>query len=207
MGHLELVRASADLPRAIRRDLAVAWRDAVRASRIVRNLLVFAGSGRLNMRLVNLNAVVTRVFRLRARSLKATGVEVVRQLDADLPLVRADGLLLQQAILNVVINAEQAMAGAGRITIRSLVASGAGSVRLEVEDSGPGVPADVRGRLFEPFFTTKEVGKGTGLGLAIAFGIVQAHRGTLVVDNHAGGGARFALSLPIATDRARAAAL
>ena len=206
MGHLELVRATPDLPRAIRRDLAVAWRDAERASRIVRNLLVFAGSGRLNLRLVNLNAVVTRVFRLRARQLKAAGIEVVRQLEPDLPLVRADGLLLQQAILNVVINAEQALAGAGRITARSRREPGTDSVRLEVDDSGPGVAPDVRGRVFEPFFTTKDVGKGTGLGLAIAFGIVQAHGGTLDVDNHADGGARFALSLPIATDRTRAAA-
>ena len=79
------------------------------------------------------------------------------------------------------------------------------SVRLEVEDSGPGVPPEVRGRLFEPFFTTKDVGKGTGLGLSIAFGIVQAHGGTLEVENHAGGGARFALNLPIATERSRAA--
>ncbi len=206
MGHLELVRASPDLAAGIRRDVAVAWRDAERASRIVRNLLVFAGSGRLNMRLVNLNAVVTRVFRLRARSLKAAGVAVVRQLEADLPLVRADGLLLQQAILNLVINAEQAMAGPGRMTIRSFLEPASDSVRLEVEDSGPGVAPELRGRLFEPFFTTKDVGKGTGLGLSIAFGIVQAHGGTLDADNHAGGGARFVLSLPVATDRRRAAA-
>ena len=205
MGHLELVRASADLPRAIRRDLAVAWRDAVRASRIVRNLLVFAGSGRLNMRLVNLNAVVTRVLRLRAPSLKVTGVEVVRQLDADLPLVRADGLLLQQAILNVVINAEQAMAGAGRITVRSFPRARPGACDSKSMTPARACPPDVRRRLFEPFFTTKDVGKGTGLGLAIAFGIVQAHQGTLEVDNHAGGGARFALNLPIATERARTA--
>ena len=71
------------------------------------------------------------------------------------------------------------------------------SVRLVVEDSGPGLSDDVRSRLFEPFFSTKDVGKGTGLGLAIAFGILQAHGGSIEADNHPDGGARFSLMLPV----------
>jgi PAS domain S-box-containing protein len=196
LGHLELMRAGAGLAPDLRRDLRLVYREAERAARIVKNLLVFAGSWRLRVRPLSVNALVTRVVRLRARAHRSASVEVIRHLDADLPRVRADGTLLQQALLNIVLNAEQAMGGAGRLTVRSQVHA-EGQVRVTVEDTGPGLTAAVRSRLFEPFFTTKEVGAGTGLGLAIAFGIVRAHGGTLEADNHPGGGARFVVTLPV----------
>jgi len=147
---------------------------------------------------MNLNLLAGRVLRLRARALDRARIDVVRELDASLPLVKADGLLLQQAVLNVVLNAEQAMDGQpGRLVVRTERDRGH-AARLVVEDSGPGLGDDVRSRLFEPFFSTKEVGKGTGLGLAIAFGILQAHGGSIEADNHPDGGARFVLTLPIA---------
>jgi signal transduction histidine kinase len=198
LGHLELMRASPELPPAIKRDLGLVYREADRAARIVRNLLVFAGSGRLRTRSLNLNTLAGRVLRLRARALDRAGSDVVREFDASLPLVKADGLLLQQAVLNVVLNAEQAMDGQkGRLVVRTEFDRERRVARLLVEDSGPGLGDAVRSRLFEPFFSTKEVGKGTGLGLAIAFGILQAHGGSIEADNHPDGGARFTLTLPI----------
>jgi len=198
LGHLELMRASPSLPPSLKRDLGLVYREADRAARIVRNLLVFAGSGRLRTRSMNLNLLAGRVLRLRARALDRARIDVVRELDASLPLVKADGLLLQQAVLNVVLNAEQAMDGQpGRLVVRTRFDRGRHAARLVVEDSGPGLCEDVRSRLFEPFFSTKEVGKGTGLGLAIAFGILQAHGGSIEADNHPDGGARFILTLPI----------
>ena len=199
LGHLELMRASPSLPPSLKRDLGLVYREADRAARIVRNLLVFAGSGRLRTRSMNLNLLAGRVLRLRARALDRARIDVVREFDASLPLVKADGLLLQQAVLNVVLNAEQAMDGQpGRLVVRTERDRGRHAARLVVEDSGPGLGDDVRSRLFEPFFSTKEVGKGTGLGLAIAFGILQAHGGSIEADNHPDGGARFVLTLPIA---------
>jgi signal transduction histidine kinase len=194
LGHLELVRTTGNLPRHARRDLAMIYREADRAARIVRDLLLFAGSGRLTVRPVRLNLVVARTLRLRSAALREAGIEVVRAFDPRLPRVKGDNLLIQQALLNIIVNAEQAMAGPGRLTVATRrVGEG---VAVVIQDSGPGLNPDVRSRLFEPFFTTKEVGKGTGLGLAIAYGIAQAHGGTLDADNHPAGGAQFVLTLP-----------
>jgi signal transduction histidine kinase len=194
LGHLELVRASASLPAPVRRDLALIHREANRAARIVRNLLVFAGSGRLHRRALTLNAIAGRVLKLRAKALKGAGIHVERRLSDGLPRIKGDALLLQQAVLNVVINAEQAMGQGGTLTVTTR-ASGRRQIEIAIEDSGPGLTPEVRSRLFEPFFTTKDVGHGTGLGLAIAYGIVQAHGGSIEACNHAAGGARFAITL------------
>jgi CheY-like chemotaxis protein len=99
-------------------------------------------------------------------------------------------------LLNLITNAFQAMEEAGgRLTVRSRLS--AGRLRVEVEDAGPGVPADIRTRIFDPFFTTKPVGKGTGLGLSVAHGIVSAHEGRIWVEDGTGGGARFVIELPV----------
>ena len=194
LGHLELLRASGDLPAPLRRDLSLVYREADRAARIVHNLLVFAGSGRLRRRALTLNAVVGRVLRLRAKAHKGAHIEVVRNLADALPKVKGDGLLLQQALLNLMLNAEQAMGGHGQLVVTT-AATAEGQVTIAVDDSGPGLSPEVQARLFEPFFTTKEVGSGTGLGLAIAFGIVNAHGGTIEATTRDEGGARFTISL------------
>ena len=178
----------------MRRDLSLVYREADRAARIVHNLLVFAGSGRLRRRALTLNAVVGRVLRLRAKAHKGAHIEVVRNLADALPKVKGDGLLLQQALLNLVLNAEQAMGGHGQLVVTT-AATADGQVTIAVDDSGPGLSPEVQARLFEPFFTTKEVGSGTGLGLAIAFGIVNAHGGTIEATTRDEGGARFTISL------------
>ena len=202
LGHLELLKGAPELSGGARRDVSLVYRETDRAARIVRNLLVIAGSGQVRERSLNVNNVISRVLRLRAGAWRHGSIQVTRELDPSRPRVRGDGFLLQQALLNIVMNAEQAMEGTGRLTVRSQHAQDAGVVRVVVDDSGPGLPPDVRSRLFEPFFTTKDVGQGTGLGLAIAYGIVQAHGGTLEADNIPGGGARFVLTLPAASQKA-----
>lgn len=194
LGHLELVRTAHTLSAPLRRDLRLVYREAERAARIVRNLLVFAGSGRLTRRSLNVTTVVARVLQLRSAAHRIAQIEISRDLGEGLPRVKGDSLLLQQAVLNLILNAEQAMAGRGRLTISTRAAEG-GHVRIVVEDSGPGLSREVRARLFEPFFTTKEVGAGTGLGLAITYGIVKAHGGTIEAVNGDQGGARFTISL------------
>ena len=198
LGHLELIRRTR-LPPPIARDLSLVYREADRAARIVRNLLVFAGSGRLTRRRLSLNRVVTDVLALRAGNQRASGIEAVCTLDAALPYVSGDRLLLQQALVNLVVNAEQAMSEGGRLVVRTELARD--GARVIVADNGRGMDDQVRARLFEPFYTTREASGGTGLGLAIVYGIVKAHGGTIDLESSPGKGASFRITLTPATRR------
>src|SRR5262249_31392948 len=154
------------------------YREADRAAKIVRNLLVFAGSRRLTRRRVSLNAVLQKVVALRQEACRSLQIEVVRHYDENLPRVQSDPLLLHQVFLNMVMNADQAIATAarpGRIEITTATLDGGNRLVATIRDTGNGIAPDDLNRIFEPFYTTKEVGKGTGLGLAIAYGIVNEH--------------------------------
>ncbi len=200
LGHLELLRTTGAFPKELRRDMQRIYREADRAAKIVRNLLVFAGSRRLVRKRTSINAALSRVLALRAPAFRASNIEVVRRHEEGLPRVKGDPLLLQQALLNIVINAEQAIAGAGgRIETRTYTRppNDEQCVVVEIRDTGPGIPSTVMPHLFEPFYTTKEVGKGTGLGLAITYGIIQEHGGQIAAANHPDGGAVFTVRLPV----------
>jgi signal transduction histidine kinase len=202
LGHIELLRATGAFPKDIRRDMQRIYREADRAAKIVRNLLVFAGSRRLVRRRTSVNATLSRVLALRAPAFRTCNIEVTRRHDEKLPRIKGDPLLLQQAFLNIVLNAEQAIgAGGGRIETRTAFREdgrhGRGSVQVEIRDTGPGIRPEALSRVFEPFYTTKEVGKGTGLGLAITYGIIQEHGGQIIVSNHPEGGAVFTVQLPV----------
>jgi C4-dicarboxylate-specific signal transduction histidine kinase len=203
LGHIELlIQETGQIPLRAKRDLKLVYREAERAAKIVHNLLVFAGSRRITRRRLNVNHVVTRVLRLRGAAAAATSIEIVKHLDPNLPRVAGDALLLQQAVLNIVMNAEQALAtieGPRRLELRTRLA-GRRKIEIQIADNGPGISPDVMPRLFEPFFTTKEVGQGTGLGLAIAYGIMQEHDGRLMAANRLEGGAVFTLELPYGSE-------
>lgn len=198
LGHLELMLEVGEHNATHRTELRRAYHDAERAAKIVRDLLVFSGSQRVKRRRVNVERLLSRVIAMREGALRPTDFDIVREGTLDLPDVSGDPGLLQQALLNVLINGEQAMAetaGPGQITITTAVEQGV--VVIAIADSGPGIPPDVLPRIFDPFFTTKEVGKGTGLGLAITYGIMQEHHGSITAGSTARG-AVFTLQLPIA---------
>jgi two-component system NtrC family sensor kinase len=139
---------------------------------------------------------VERVLTLATNAGITQKVTIVRDLAPGLPSTAGDPGQLQQVFLNLITNGFQAMEDTGgQLTVRSRLA--AGRLRVDVEDTGPGVAADIRPRIFDPFFTTKPVGKGTGLGLSVAHGIVSAHEGRISVEDAPGGGARFVVELPI----------
>lgn len=120
---------------------------------------------------------------------------------ANVPLVTVDANQIKQVFVNLLINAFQAMARGGRITLKTAVDSAAGLMVVSVADSGPGIPEKIIDRIFDPFFTTKETGRGTGLGLAVSYGIIKKHGGDITVESRMGDGALFSLQLPLDQDR------
>jgi signal transduction histidine kinase len=197
MGHLELLIDHSEPARPVRRELRRIYQEADRTSRIVRNLLVFSGSRRMARRKLRVDRVVRRAIASRRAALARADIDVVQHTSDALPMISGDLLLLQQAFLNILINAEHAIESSGsggRIDVTTAVAGG--DVVTTVRDTGPGIPKEILPRIFDPFFTTKDVGKGTGLGLAIAYGIVTEHGGGIQAVNAPGGGAIFTITLP-----------
>jgi len=175
--------------------------EAERAKRIARNLLLFARGGKSERAPVDLNEIVERTVEMRAYELRLENIRVELDLSERLPQARADAAQIQQALLNLVVNAEQAIRQtkeSGHIWIRSKPIP-ENRIALEVADDGPGVPPEVILRIFDPFFTTKPAGIGTGLGLSILYGIIHQHGGEVSVENRPGGGAVFTLQLPSVT--------
>ena len=173
--------------------------EAERASRIVKNLLGYARHAEPERTRTDVNEVIERTLALRDYELKVGDIIVRCELDPTLPATLADAHQLQQAILNLLINAEHAIRegrGHGRIQVRTRRISNS-RVSIEISDDGPGITREVASRVFEPFFTTKPSGVGTGLGLAIVKRIVEQHEGKVGLENLPAGGAKFTIELPL----------
>jgi two-component system NtrC family sensor kinase len=182
------------------RDVDAIHNAADRAARIVRNLQTFARKRHTTRTTVELNQVVVETLALRAYEQRAANVVIVLALAAGLPPIFADPHQIQQILLNLIINGEQAMLaahGRGTLVLRSWHDLDRDAVVLEVNDDGPGMPEEVQAKVFDPFFTTKAVGKGTGLGLTVAYAIAHEHGGRLRVESGHGRGASFFLELPV----------
>jgi signal transduction histidine kinase/BarA-like signal transduction histidine kinase len=188
------------LDASLRHGLDTILSESERAARIVRNLLTFARKRQTTRMMVDVNQIVAETLALRAYDLRLTNIRVIDALAAGLPQVFADGHQMQQVLLNLIINAEQAMLsanGRGILVVRSWHDVEQEAVVLEINDDGPGIPEDVQPKIFDPFFTTKEVGKGTGLGLTVAYAIVQEHGGRIRLESRPGAGASFYVELPV----------
>jgi two-component system cell cycle sensor histidine kinase/response regulator CckA len=184
----------------VRRGLETILSESERAARIVRNLLTFARKRQTTRAMVDVNQVVRETLALRSYEQRVTNITVIEALAAGLPQVFADGHQVQQVLLNLIINAEQAMLaahGRGTIVLRTWHDPDQETVILEINDDGPGIPTDLQPKIFDPFFTTKEVGKGTGLGLTVAYAIVQEHGGRIRLESRIGSGASFYVELPV----------
>src|SRR5439155_8518093 len=159
--------------------------------------LAFARAGGSQRTLVDLNDIVRRTFALRSYHLTTLNIAVTLELSPAEPKFWADPSELQQMLLNLLINAEQALVSVE--TPRTIVVRTAASedeVRLEVADSGPGIAPEIRARIFDRFFTTKPEGVGTGLGLSICYGVAREHGGRIWADSPPRGGATFYVALP-----------
>ena len=180
-----------------RHALETIHHEAMRAAKIVSHLLTFARQRPAERMDTDLNAIVTDTLALRRYALRTAQIELEVMLDPAMPHTWADPFQLQQVVLNLIGNAEHALAdwqGTRRITIWTR--HDAERLTVAVADSGPGVQQDQRDRIFNPFYTTKPVGQGTGLGLSISDGIVREHGGQLRVESQPGEGATFFMELP-----------
>jgi two-component system NtrC family sensor kinase len=196
----ERLSQKATLDDSVRRGLETILSESERAARIVRNLLTFARKRQTTRAMVDVNQVMRETLALRSYEQRVSNITVIDALAAGLPQVFADGHQLQQVLLNLIINAEQAMLsarGRGVVVVRTWHDAEQESVVLEINDDGPGIPNDVQPRIFDPFFTTKDVGKGTGLGLTVAYAIVQEHGGRIRLESKHGSGASFYVELPV----------
>jgi two-component system NtrC family sensor kinase len=167
-----------------------------RCGQIMRNLLTFARQSPVEQAPQNLNVVIDRAIKLVKHQAELKSVELVASLDERMPEISCDGGKMQQVFLVLLSNALEALSQAGRIEIRSEWDASSGTARVRVRDNGPGIPADLLGRVFDPFFTTKDSGQNTGLGLAIARGIVEQHGGTIGVQSLPGEYTEFFVALP-----------
>ncbi|NUP69885.1 MAG: response regulator [Gemmatimonadaceae bacterium] len=184
-----------------RESLEVIRGETIRASQVVKDLLAFARRSEPQSAPLDLNAVVGRTLRMRQYQFNEAAVRVESELAADLPAVMGDARQLQQVCLNLLTNAVQAMSPAGGV-LRVRTYQTDDRVRLEVQDTGPGIAGSARAHIFEPFFTTKKEGEGTGLGLSVSYGIVTSHGGTIEVAETGPQGTTFRVSLPAASGTA-----
>ena len=193
MGHAQIASESLPADAAARDDLQQILRAANRASELTRQLLAFARRQVTQPRPVDLNTLVREARKLLERLL---GEDIMLRTETapDLPLVLLDPGQLEQVLVNLAVNARDAMPGGGLLTIATRARGD--RVEIDVVDTGIGIPAEQHASVFEPFFTTKEHGKGTGLGLATCYGIVRQAGGTIELTSEPGHGSRFRIVLP-----------
>jgi two-component system NtrC family sensor kinase len=195
-----------DRPRPRELEIIVAQTD--RITKLIQQLLNFARPTRIAVQPVKLNDLLREILGLTEHQIAKERITVTTDLQADLPAIAGDENQLEQAFLNIVINAWHAMPAGGTLTLRTRIVSAgdlprrAGrpappAVEVIIADTGIGIPAEHLPRIFDPFFSTKGVGRGTGLGLAITRRIVEDHRGTIEVASEVGRGTTFTIRLPV----------
>lgn len=202
VGQALMLREEVEDPSITRRIEKISG-SAERCSKIVKTFLAMARQKPVTLAPVSLNSVVETALDVAAYGLRTMGATVETDLAEVLPAVLADEDQIAQVFVNLIVNAEQALADKGaesRVVLRTWLDEASGQVMASVSDNGPGVPPAMRARVFEPFFTTKGIGKGTGVGLALCHRIVGTHGGTLELDESDEGGARFTFALPRAPE-------
>jgi two-component system, NtrC family, sensor kinase len=182
-------------------------KETDRSLEILKNLLKFSRQETAEMTIIDLNAVVADTIKLVSHQLMMKEVRVEPRLCVQSLHVRGNANQIEQVLLNLFINAGDAMEGKGGGTVTvTTEAPEASTARIRVADNGNGIPPEIVGKIFDPFFTTKPVGKGTGLGLSVSYGIVKEHKGEISVESRVGEGATFTILMPRVETPAEAAA-
>lgn len=174
--------------------------ESTRCGQILRNLLSFARQDDLEKSFFNLGTMLQEIFLLIGNRMELQNIRLVRRIAENLPSIFGDRNRLKQAVLNLVLNAVEAMPDGGTISLSVDLYPDADHLRIRVGDTGQGIPKELHGGLFEPFATTKQHGKGVGLGLSVVYGVIAQHGGTVEVESEEGQGATFTLILPISKE-------
>ncbi|HHT9135393.1 MAG TPA: PAS domain-containing sensor histidine kinase [Candidatus Avalokitesvara rifleensis] len=170
-----------------------------RASEIIERLLQFARPTTRRSEPTNINQILEEALELTSKQLVHQHISVQKEFHGAVPMINADGKLLKQVFLNIILNASNAMSEGGRLWIKTSVEKKQQPHQIEItfKDSGPGIPKEDIDKVFDPFFTTMPVGEGTGLGLSICYGIIKEHGGTIRVESNPGRGSVFVITLPL----------
>jgi two-component system NtrC family sensor kinase len=192
--------ADGEKGRKLEETLATMESEVARCGDIVRNLLLFSRRREPHHDPVDLNGVIDRSVRLIRHQADLNSVAIELALEPGLPEVICDASQIEQATLAALMNGLEAMPDGGILTVRTGLDPEHGQVRIEIEDTGIGIPDAIRDKIFEPFFSTKSEGKGTGLGLSVMYGIVQAHGGRIDFDSTPGSGTCFRMRLPLVAE-------
>jgi len=195
LGFAQLARKCQRLPESAKQDIEKIESASLHAREVIKKLLVFARQMPPEKTRVNLDQVVEEALDFVGARCAEAGIEVECSLAPDLTEIRADAAQLSQVLVNLIVNALQAMPKGGKLTVRTRACEN--DVSLIVEDTGTGMSEDVQEQILVPFFTTKDVGEGTGLGLPVVHGIVTSHGGSIQVESKLGRGTRFEIRLPV----------
>ena len=171
--------------------------QATRCRDIIRGLLDFSRQRKPDKTLSNINTVMEQCLSFVENQALFLNINITKNFQEDLPMMVIDASQIERVIMNMIINAAEAMEGEGDLILTTRSVQGDSFVELEFRDTGPGITGENIEKIFDPFFTTKDVGHGTGLGLAISFGVVKAHSGTISVDSEIGKGTTFIVRLPV----------
>ena len=191
-------RDDLDLDPKLKRELSLINQETERCVRLVQNLLIFSRAKGVEKAYTSINSAIEAALEPRRYHLMVNNIELGVDLQPDIPRTMLDPYKIQQVILNLIVNAEQALTefgGSGKLVVKSTEVGD--SIHIIVSDNGSGIPEEHLSKIFDPFFTTKGAGKGTGLGLSISYSIVQEHGGTIRVEKGSPRGTTFIVELPI----------
>jgi two-component system NtrC family sensor kinase len=193
--HLLLERIPSEDP--VRPSVEKIAGQANRCRDIIRGLLDFARQRKPDKTLCMVNSVLQECVSLVENQALFHNIQIIENYQSDLPMVVIDPAQIERVFMNLIINAAEAMDGAGRLTLTTHLSTDRQCIDIEVSDTGHGIREEDMDKIFDPFFTTKDVGHGTGLGLAISYGIVKGHKGTIAAESKIGKGTTFTVKLPV----------
>jgi len=186
-----------DIDESMKEDLGYILEDANRCKEIVKSLLIYSRSAGTKKNIVQLNDIVQQSLALIRDQKKFRNIKVKKELSDEMMLINADTSKLNQVLINLVLNAADAMDGVGTITLTTYKEKSIGKIFLEIKDMGKGIPHENLSKIFDPFFTTKEVGKSTGLGLSIVYGLIEEHGAKISVKKTGSQGTTFVVEFPM----------
>jgi two-component system NtrC family sensor kinase len=196
MIHASLLASDPRLDQTLKEDCQTVIHESERCSKIVKELLDFSRASEPQKAMQQINRIIDRVTFLIEHNVDFKAVKIIKDLAPDLPEILIDAFQIEQVIVNMMINAGQAMPEGGTLVIKTGTRASGKQIFVSIEDTGCGIPEENLDKLFDPFFSTKGP-KGTGLGLSVSYGIIQSHGGEIEVESTLGSGTKFTFTLPV----------